>query len=134
MAIAAALMLILPLDSALACQCKGRDHSPSAILASADVLFYGVAVSEQPGNQAPSVVTTFKVVNGFKGIKPGKTVKVAHRKGRPASCGIVFEIGSSYLVRASGKIPELFTSRCSMLGLLGADAKLIDQFKKLSRK
>lgn len=131
---AVALALLLSPHAAQACKCKVRDRSPPVILASAEVLFNGVVISERAGNETPIAITTFKVVDGFKGVKAGEKVDVSHRKGRSASCGVTFEVGRSYVVNAFGKNPNLATSRCSMLGLLGADEQLIGEFKKLSQK
>jgi len=61
-------------------------------------------------------VTTFQVVNGYKGVSGGQPVRIRHRSGSSASCGVRFEAGKTYTVSAYREEigTSLFASLCSV--------------------
>jgi hypothetical protein len=63
-------------------------------------VFTGVALQSRPAGPREAV-TTFRVTVGYKGVRRGQIVRVHHRSGPSASCGLRFEIGTAHPVAAS---------------------------------
>lgn len=99
-------------SSALACSCARRPTAEK-ILTQAPAVFTGNVLSSKsltPG----AVITTFEIIESFKGVKRGQIVRVHHKIGIPASCAVNFEIGKQYTLstQAFALEPGLSTSRC----------------------
>ena len=62
----------------LACQC-GHGGTPEGLLQSNDAVFVGVAM-RTVAVAAEEFVTTFVVVEGFKGVRAVQSVRVRHRE------------------------------------------------------
>ncbi len=77
-------------------------------------MFTGVA-KESAIVAAGRSVTTFTVIEPFKGAAAGATLRVLHRSGSSASCGVKFLPGQTYTLAAhhSDADPGLTTSLCS---------------------
>jgi hypothetical protein len=88
----AGLMLALTPATAFACSCA--QPTAEGLLQSAAV-FTGVATASVAATQGESI-TTFTVVEGFKGVRAGELVRVRHRSGSSASCGVQFAIGATH--------------------------------------
>jgi hypothetical protein len=99
--------------SALACSC----HFPTAdeLLRSSAAIFTGTAKESVPATQGESV-TLFQVVNGYKGVASGQPVRIRHKSGSSASCGVKFEAGQSYTVSTYREEigTTLFANLCSV--------------------
>ena len=98
---------------ALACSCA-RNPTAEGLLQESAAVFSGIA--QESRSVAPGVsVTTFRVTEGFKGADQGAIVRVRHRSGSSASCGVQFTRGTSYTLaaHAGGSDPALSASLCS---------------------
>ncbi len=127
-------LLTLPgAGAAYACSCA-PDPTAEGLLQDSAAVFTGVA---QGSTQvAPGVsVTTFRVTESFKGVAAGTTVRVRHRSGSSASCGVKFAPDTSYTLAAGrGDGSVLSTSLCStwmFLPQVGTGAALIDRLRAL---
>jgi hypothetical protein len=89
---------LLASNDAAACSC--RLPTAEALLASSASVFTGVALQSRPAGPREAV-TTFRVTVGYKGVRRGQIVRVHHRSGPSASCGLRFEIGTAHPVAAS---------------------------------
>lgn len=113
----AAILLLLALavttDTARACSCA-RNPTAEGILEGAAAVFTGTVQTSVPIAPGRSV-TTFTVVESFKGAPAGTTVRVEHRSGSSASCGVKFSPGRTYTLSAhdSESGAGLTTSLCS---------------------
>ena len=87
------MLQALPFTSAFACSCAPPTFE--GLLQSAPAIFSGVATESLPATQGESV-TTFTVVEGFKGVRAGQSVRVRHRSGSSASCGVRFARGETH--------------------------------------
>jgi hypothetical protein len=100
-------------DAATACSCA---HNPTAqsILGGAAAVFTGVAQTSASAAGGHSI-TTFTVVEPFKGAASGATMRVLHPSGSSASCGVKFTPGQTYTLAAHrvDSDPGLATSLCS---------------------
>jgi hypothetical protein len=98
--------------AANACSCA-RNPTAESLLANATAVFTGVVKDSTPVTAGESV-TTFEVTEGFKGAEPGMTMRVRHRSGSSASCGVRFSRGKTYTLAAHGNgRVDLSTSLCS---------------------
>ncbi len=93
-----ALSALLWADPSMACSCA-RNPTAENILEDATAVFTGVARQSTPATQGQSI-TTFTVVESFKGATAGATVRVLHRSGSSASCGVRFTPGQTYTLAA----------------------------------
>lgn len=122
---------------ALACSC-GRVGGADALMARAAAIFTGVA--ERTRSIGPNrSLTTFRVVEAFKGVRNGARVDVEHRSGHPASCGVTFEIGATHTLAAYRDEPRapLGASSCSTWMFnpnVGSSGQLIRDLRALSRR
>lgn len=97
----------------LACSCAPV-RSAEHLMANSTAIFTGVAeTARTPG--PGRTVTTFRVVESFKGVAAGARVAVSHRSGPPASCGVTFPIGGTSTLTAylDGSSGMLSASSCS---------------------
>ncbi len=115
-ALAGALLVaasVIWADAATACSCA-RNPTAQSILDGAAAVFTGVAQTSAPaaGGRA---ITTFTVVEPFKGAASGATVRVLHPSGSSASCGVRFTPGQTYTLAAHrvDSDPGLAASLCS---------------------
>ena len=81
---------------------------------SAPAIFTGVATESVPATQGESI-TTFVVLEGFKGVQAGETVRIRHRSGPSASCGVQFATGEAHTLSTFREEigTTLFASLCS---------------------
>lgn len=115
-ALASSLVLALIFgtgEAAVACSCV-PNPTAETILDEAAAVFTGVA-QDSATTEPDQSVTTFTVVESFKGPGAGATVRVLHPSGSSASCGVKFSSGQTYTL-ASYRVepgPGLSTSLCS---------------------
>jgi hypothetical protein len=127
--------VMLP-DTAMACSCA-RNPTADSILQEASAVFTGTAQQSAPAGPGYSV-TTFTVTESFKGAPAGATVRIIHRSGSSAACGVKFSPGQTYTL-AAGQIetdPGLATSLCStwmFAPQVGIGADLIQRMRALRR-
>jgi hypothetical protein len=129
LAFAALLAAVIP---ALACSCA-RNPTAAGILASADAVFTAIVVHSEPAGKNISI-TTFRIVEAFKGPAAGSTVEVRHRSGPSASCGVKFAVGRSYTLAAHRVGARLATTLCStwmFLPQVGLSQGLIKDMREL---
>jgi hypothetical protein len=105
-----ALVIIFP-SAAMACSCA-RNPTAESILESATAVFTGVVRKTVPVATGRSM-TTFTVVESFKGVAGGATARVRHPSGSSASCGVKFLPGETYTLAAHGAESGLVASLCS---------------------
>src|SRR5688572_22977047 len=91
--ILACWMLALAPAAAYACSCA--PPTAEGLLQSAPAVFTGVATGSVSATQGESI-TTFTVVEGFKGVRAGQVVRVRHRSGSSARCGTSFAVGATH--------------------------------------
>ena len=111
--IIAAVLTTTLADTARACSCA-RNPTAERILQGATTVFTGVARQSVRGAGGHSV-TTFTVVESFKGAAAGATIRVLHPSGSSASCGVRFAPGETYTLAAhrAGSAPGLTATLCS---------------------
>jgi hypothetical protein len=106
-------LLLLTATTALACSCG----TPTAegLMSSAAAVFTGVATDSVSATYGQTV-TTFKVIEGFKGALAGQSIRIRHGSGASASCGVKFKSGETHTVAAYKEQigTTLFTSLCSV--------------------
>ncbi len=105
--------LLVSANAAMACSCV-RHPTAESILDGAEAVFTAVAQDSAPVAAGQSV-TTFRVVESFKGTTAGASVRVLHPSGSSASCGVKFAPARTYTLAAhrSDADPGLATSLCS---------------------
>jgi hypothetical protein len=98
------------------------------MLQSAPAIFSGVATASVPATQGESV-TTFTVVEGFKGVRAGQSVRVRHRSGSSASCGVRFALGQTHTLSTYREEvgTSLFANLCTVAVFRTRDGELIIQ-------
>jgi len=103
---------MLATAAALACSCA--PPTAESLLQSAPAIFTGVVTDSIPATQGESI-TTFAVAEGFKGVRAGQSVRVRHRSGSSASCGVRFALGESYTLSTYHEEigTSLFANLCS---------------------
>jgi hypothetical protein len=108
----ACLMLALAPAAALACSCA--QPTAEGLMQSAPAVFTGVATTSVRATQGESI-TTFTVLEGFKGVRAGELVRVRHRSGSSASCGVQFAIGATHTLSTYREEvgTSLFASLCN---------------------
>jgi hypothetical protein len=108
----AGLMLTLAPAAAFACSCA--QPSAEGLMQSAPAVFTGVATTSAPATQGEAI-TTFTVVEGFKGVRAGELVRVRHRSGSSASCGVQFAVGATHTLSTYREEvgTSLFASLCN---------------------
>ena len=113
-ATAAGALQALATTAALACSCAAPTFE--GLLQAAPAIFSGVATGSVPATQGESV-TTFTVVEGFKGVRAGQSVRVRHRSGSSASCGVRFALGETHTLSTYREEigTSLFANLCSVM-------------------
>jgi hypothetical protein len=130
---AACLMLSLAPAAALACSCA--PPSAEGLLQSAPAVFTGTATESVPATQGESI-TTFTVVEGFKGVRAGQVVRVRHRSGSSASCGVRFAIGATHTLSTYREEvgTSLFASLCNTAIFRSRDGEqIIRRLRQMGR-
>lgn len=96
-----------------ACSCP-RQPTADDIIERAAAVFTGVAEHSEPSGPARSI-TTFRVIESFKGVAVGASVRIEHRSGSSASCGVKFSVGQTHTLAAypTEAGSSLTTSLCS---------------------
>lgn len=129
---AAGLMLALAPTAALACSCA--PPTVETLMQSA-AIFTGVATESSPATQGESI-TTFSVVEGLKGVRTGELVRVRHRSGPSASCGVRFAIGQTHTLSTYREEvgTGLFANLCTTV-IFGSreGAEVIQRLRQLGR-
>ncbi|MFH1345511.1 MAG: hypothetical protein ABIL01_30560 [Pseudomonadota bacterium] len=132
---AAAIVAIVPLDFAAACSCA-RPPTAQKIYDYSVAVFTGIARSNVAAERGSSI-TTFEVIESFKGMAAKATVQVHHRSGLSASCGVKFTPGATYTlsVRRSSNATGLTTSLCQnwMFRRGEMSEKLITELRAMSQ-
>jgi hypothetical protein len=123
-------------NGVLGCSCS-RSVSAVDIMADATAVFTGVAERTRPDGDNRSI-TTFKVIESFKGASRGARVEVSHRSGSPASCGVRFDIGATHTLSAhwSEEAGMLTASSCScwmFFPHVGMRDQLLKEMRALAR-
>lgn len=131
------ILSVMLAQSAMACSC-GRRPTAEQILARATAVFTGIAQHNVPVAHQRTI-TAFKVIEAFKGTAAGARLRVVHRSGPSASCGVKFLPGKSYTLAAYriDQDPGLVTSLCStwmFMPQIPHSAQLIERMRELSRK
>lgn len=133
-AIAVVVAIFLP-GGAQACSCA-PGVSAERLMADAEVVFTGAA--ERSNASGPNEgVTTFRVIESFKGTSPGERLQVSHRTGAPASCGLDFADGQTFTLaaRRDPATAALVTSVCStwmFLPQVGMADRLVREMRALA--
>jgi hypothetical protein len=122
----ACVLQALPMSAALACSCAPATFE--GLFQSAPAIFSGVATESVPATQGESV-TTFTVVEGFKGVRAGQSVRVRHRSGSSASCGVRFALGQTHTLSTYREEvgTSLFANLCTVAVFRTRDGELIIQ-------
>lgn len=114
-----AVLLLASTHLAVACSCP-RTPTAKGILASASVVFTGIARGSEPiivengtASGQDYSITQFEVIESFKGAKVGRTIRIRHRSGRSASCGVQFKPDGTYTLAAHRGKLGFSTSLCS---------------------
>lgn len=120
---------------AMACSCAPV-RSAERLMTNSTAIFTGVAESVRAAGPGRSV-TTFRVVESFKGLKVGTRVEVVHRSGSPASCGVKFEVGERSTLAANRDDVDgmLSASSCSTWMFhpnVGSRERLINELRALA--
>lgn len=122
---------------ALACSCAGKPTAQKLLKQSA-AIFTGVVqkVRPRPGEKS---MTTFGILEAFKGPPAGSQMQVLHPSGSSASCGVSFIPGRTYTISVyRGPGGEGFaTSLCStwmFSSKAGHSARLVSDMRKLRRQ
>jgi hypothetical protein len=127
-----ALLMAASIGSAFACSCA-RNPTAEGLLQDSAAVFTAVAQGSRP--VAPGVsITTFRVTEGFKGPAAGTTVRVGHRSGSSASCGVQFESGKAHTLAVGSGQSGFSASLCStwmFLPQVGLGADLIEKMRAL---
>lgn len=110
-----ALLVTASADHAAACSCA---FLPAERIMERAAVFTGVAQASIPAKPGYSI-TTFRVTEGFKGARAGTTIRILHRSGLSASCGVRFERGASHTLFASAADGTLSASLCTTWGFRG---------------
>lgn len=76
--------------SAQACSC--RLPTADDLLERSEAIFTGTALKTRTIGRRDAV-TEFRVVTGYKGAKRGQVIRVHHRIGPSAACGVRFDPG-----------------------------------------
>lgn len=130
------LATVLLADPALACSCA-RNPTAEKILEGATAVFTGTVRQSVPATPGHSL-TTFTVTESFKGVRAGSTVRVVHRSGSSASCGVKFAPGETRTLAAYGESGQEFTTTlCStwmFLPHVPISAGLIQRMRALMGK
>ena len=105
-------------------------------MAGSEAIFTGVAERSIISGSNRSV-TTFRVVEGFKGASPGDRLQVSHRTGPSAACGLDFADGQTVTLAAQrdASTAALITSVCStwmFLPQVGMADRLIQELRALA--
>ena len=129
--------LILTASPALACSCRGKVTADSLLKYSAAV-FTGVVYKVRPASSGQSL-TTFGIVEAFKGPPAGATIRVLHRSGSTASCGVSFQPGRTYTLSVNMRpgMAEYTTSHCSTWMFnpnVGLRDRLIEGMRAIKRR
>jgi hypothetical protein len=130
---AACLFLSLAATAAFACSCA--PPTVESLVQSAPAVFTGVATQSVPATQGESI-TTFTVVEGFKGVRAGERVRVRHRSGSSASCGVQFAVGATHTLSTYREEvgTSLFASLCNAaIFRTGEGAQIIQRLRQLGR-
>jgi hypothetical protein len=130
----AILLVLASTHAVLACSCA-RNPTASALLESSAAVFTGIAQSSASAGQGASV-TTFRVTEAFKGVRAGHIVRVRHRSGSSASCGVNFARGEAHTLAVSSGRWGYSATLCSawmFLPQVGLGADLIEQMRALRR-
>ena len=129
----AVLALLLATLPAFGCSCA-RNPTASGLLGQSAAVFTGTVEQSTPlpGDHS---ATTFRVTESFKGPRAGGTVRVVHRSGSSASCGVKFITGRSYTIAVQRDGDDFTTSLCStfMFGNEGGDA-LIREMRAVGKR
>jgi hypothetical protein len=126
-------LLCMASHRAEACSCA-RNPTAAGILGQAAAVFTGTVQQSTPLPGEHSA-TTFRVTESFKGPRAGNTVRVVHRSGSSASCGVKFSAGTRYTIAAQRDGDDYTTSLCStwMFGNEAGDA-LIREMRALGKR
>ncbi len=125
----AGLLAIVSNAAALACSCA--QTTADRMWEDAEAIFTGVAENVAPAQPGFSW-TTFRVTEGFKGAQAGRTIRVLHRSGSSASCGVRFERGASHTLYANLRAGGLSASLCtSWIFRSESGPKLIARLREL---
>lgn len=123
----------LSTTAALACSCAPA--TVEGLLQSAPAIFSGVATESVPATQGESI-TTFAVVEGFKGVRAGQSVRVRHRSGSSAGCGVRFALGETHTLSTYREEigTSLFANLCSvMIFRTRSGEQIIQRLRQLGR-
>ena len=118
------LFMIASVTAAAACSCRSR--SPADIAASSQAIFTGVALRSEAAGPGQSL-TTFRVIEGIKGAQTGREIRVRHRSGSSASCGVVFAIGQDHALAAYSDNGALAANLCSVYPFRGREGLALMQ-------
>lgn len=132
--LAGILLACVSAGSAQACSCAPNPTAAS-IRQSSSAIFIGIATGSRrvaPGE----AITTFKVIESFKGPAAGATIKVRHPDGSSATCGIQFANGQTHTLAAAATKPRrpLSANLCSVwmfLPQVGLSDRLIGELRAL---
>jgi hypothetical protein len=126
---AAGFLAIAAAGPASACSCA--QLNAERLMQDATAIFTGLAEGTAPVQPGWSV-TTFRVTEGFKGARRGNTVRVHHRSGSSASCGVQFARGAAHTLYAQAQNGTLSASLCTAWGFRsGGGPALIARLREL---
>jgi hypothetical protein len=122
--IAACVIELLAAANALACSCA--PPTAEGLMQSAPAIFTGAVTESVRATQGESI-TTFTVSEGFKGVRAGQSVRIRHRSGSSASCGVTFAVGRTYTLSTYREEvgTTLFANLCSTAFFITRDGEQI---------
>lgn len=116
-------------NAAFACSCR-MTATADELMEQADAIFTGIAGSSTEVARRESV-TEFRVTKAYKGVRPGQVIRIRHRSGPSASCGVNFAAGKRYTMtsyrREAGQpgAGELSSSLCSLAAMESPGGKAL---------
>ena len=109
------LLVTASAGPAATCSCA---FLPAEQIMERAAVFTGFAMATSPAKPGYSI-TTFRVTESFKGARTGSTIRILHRSGLSASCGVRFEGGKSHTLFAQSVDGALSASLCTTWGFRG---------------
>ena len=110
LAAALAALFVLAPSGAHACSCV--QTSPEVALAEHDAVFEGRVLEVEPASSpAGRLRATLEVVQHWKGVETERVVVTT--AAMESTCGVAFEVGTSWLIYADLEEGELRTGLCS---------------------
>jgi len=121
-------------EGAQACSCA-PNPTAAGIRQSSSAVFTGIATSSRRAGPGEAI-TTFKIIESFKGPAAGAIVQVRHPDGSSAACGVRFATGETHTLAAVATRAQrpLSANLCSVwmfLPQVGLSERLIGELRAM---